>query len=362
MNVLILEPYMTDSHRAWAEGVKRHSTHEVEILGLPGVQWKWRMHGAAVYFADLLKTKKPVDLLIVSEMLDLATFKGLLPKAWAQVPSILYFHENQLTYPWSANDSDPDTGRDLHYAWIHMTGCMAADAVWFNSAYHKQVFLTAAEKFVVKLPGHLPDGIVDSIRSKSRVMPIGIDRHSLPAGLDRSNTTAHIILWNHRWEYDKGPETFFAALYELQDAGIDFHLVVLGKGKKGSENVFEEAKRRLSHRILHWGYVESKEAYYDWLERSTILPVTSRHDFFGLSVLEAIAAGVQPLLPERLSYPEIFGKDEGSFYQKEEELIEKLKNMISNPWKENEVLKEAAEQFVWEKIIRQYDASISKIV
>lgn len=362
MNVLILEPYMTDSHRAWAEGLKQHSTHEIEILDLPGVQWKWRMHGAAVYFADILVDKTPADLIIASEMLDLATFRGLLPDGWARVPTILYFHENQLTYPWSANDADPGSGRDLHYAWIHMTGCMAADAVWFNSVYHLEGFLSASEQFLSKLPGHLPDGIVDSIRFKSQVMPIGIDIPSLPEGLDRSKTDPHIILWNHRWEYDKGPETFFASLYNLQDAGIDFHLVVLGKGKKGSEEVFEEAKRRLSHRILQWGYVDSKKEYSYWLERSTILPVTSRHDFFGLSVLEAVAAGVQPLLPERLSYPELFGADMSCFYQKEEDLDFRLTNMISAPWKENKILTEAATQFVWEKIIKQYDVSISNIV
>lgn len=362
MNVLILEPYMTDSHRAWAEGLKQYSTHEIEILSLPGVQWKWRMHGAAVYFADLLVTETPPDLIIASEMLDLATFKGLLPKRWATVPSILYFHENQLTYPWSANDSDPDAGRDLHYAWIHMTGCMAADAVWFNSGYHQQAFLSAANQFITKLPGHLPEDLVDSIGGKSEVIPIGIEVRSGSDRPDRSQTDPHVILWNHRWEYDKGPEEFFNSLYQLHGDEVPFQLVVLGKEKKGNEGVFREAKRRLDSRILHWGYVESKEEYFRWLERSTILPVTSRHDFLGLSVLEAIAAGVQPLLPERLSYPELFGSDSSIFYQKEEQLVPRLKTLIASPWKENETLTEVASQFVWDKVIRQYDTAISKIV
>lgn len=362
MKVLILEPYMTDSHRAWVEGLKTHSMHEVEMLSLPGVQWKWRMHGASVYFAGLLNGTSPPDLIIASEMLDLATCKGLLPDTWAKVPSVLYFHENQLTYPWSSNDPDPRSGRDLHYAWIHITGCMAAAEVWFNSAYHQQTFLTAANEFISKLPGPFPGNMMNSIREKSRVMPIGIENLKAGTRYDRSAMDSHVILWNHRWEYDKGPEAFFSALYQLQDAGIPFRLVVLGKEKKGSEEIFGEARNRLADNILHWGYAESSEEYWSWMERCTILPVTSLHDFLGLSVLEAVSAGVQPLLPERLSYPELFGRGNACFYQEEEELVPRLIKMISQPWKEDKTLTKAARQFGWDQVIRQYDDTISNIV
>lgn len=362
MKVLILEPYMTDSHRAWAEGLKAHSRHEIEILSLPGIQWKWRMHGATVHFANLLKKNTPPNLIIASEMLDLATFKGLLPDTWSRVPAILYFHENQLTYPWSANDPDPSSGRDLHYAWIHITGCMAAEEVWFNSAFHQQAFLSAADQFICQLPGPLPDKMIDSIHEKSQVMPIGIENLDADTRHDRSVMDSHVLLWNHRWEYDKGPNAFFTALYELQDAGIPFRLVVLGKEKKGSRKVFDEAKSRLADKILHWGYAESPEEYWSWLMKSTILPVTSRHDFFGLSVLEAVAAGVQPLLPKRLSYPELFGADNACFYEQEEELVPRLNKMIAQTWRENKTLTNLARQFIWEKVIKQYDDSISKMM
>ncbi|MCS5640060.1 MAG: DUF3524 domain-containing protein, partial [Candidatus Marinimicrobia bacterium] len=48
MKILIVEPFLSGSHKAWAESYAKHSKHEVEIISLPGRFWKWRMHGGAV--------------------------------------------------------------------------------------------------------------------------------------------------------------------------------------------------------------------------------------------------------------------------------------------------------------------------
>ena len=70
MQVLLLEPYLTGSHQAWAEGYARHSKHQVTILSLPGRWWKWRMHGGAVTLARLagawLSENKAPDLLLAT--------------------------------------------------------------------------------------------------------------------------------------------------------------------------------------------------------------------------------------------------------------------------------------------------------
>ena len=51
MNILIVEPFCTGSHKAWAEGYAQSSKHKVEIISLPGRFWKWRMHGGTVTLA-----------------------------------------------------------------------------------------------------------------------------------------------------------------------------------------------------------------------------------------------------------------------------------------------------------------------
>jgi hypothetical protein len=53
MKILLIEPYHTGSHAAWASGFATHSRHFVSTLTLPGRFWKWRMHGAAVTLPSL---------------------------------------------------------------------------------------------------------------------------------------------------------------------------------------------------------------------------------------------------------------------------------------------------------------------
>jgi len=70
-------------------------------------------------------------------------------------------------------------------------------------------------------------------------------------------------------------------------------------------------------RIDPWGYQEGRAAYRACLAWADCIVSTAHHEFFGLAVAEAAAAGCLPLLPPRLTYPEIFPPAQGhgpSFY------------------------------------------------
>ena len=49
LNVLLLEPYYTGSHKAWTDGLMAASQATIDLLALPGQFWKWRMCYAADY-------------------------------------------------------------------------------------------------------------------------------------------------------------------------------------------------------------------------------------------------------------------------------------------------------------------------
>jgi glycosyltransferase involved in cell wall biosynthesis len=56
---------------------------------------------------------------------------------------------------------------------------------------------------------------------------------------------------------------------------------------------------------VHWGYLPTRADYVALLSQADLVISTAEHEFFGISVLEAICAGAFPLLPNRLSYPEL---------------------------------------------------------
>jgi hypothetical protein len=98
------------------------------------------MHGGAVTLArHFMESDEQPDLLLASDMLDLTTFLALTRAKTAALPTALYFHENQLTYPWSPNGANPAQQR-AHYAFINYTSALSADTVLFNSQYHLEAF------------------------------------------------------------------------------------------------------------------------------------------------------------------------------------------------------------------------------
>lgn len=332
MKIVLLEPFMTGSHAAWARQYQSHSRHDVEILSLEGKYWKWRMHGGAVTLAKrfLAEGLKP-DLLLATDMVDMTTFLALTREVTADIPVALYMHENQLSYPWSPTDQDPALKRDAHYCFINYSSALAADRVFFNSDYHRLDFLSELPGFLNSFPDHKELDDVASIASKCQTLHLGLDLAKFDPyrPTEKLENGAPLLLWNHRWEYDKNPEDFFAALFELKEQGVAFELAVLGESYQRYPAIFDEAQSRLSDRIVHWGFAESFADYAGWLWRADILPVTSIHDFFGISVVEAAYCGCIPLLPERLAYPEHFiGQHyKNYFYTEQDSFSERLSKL-----------------------------------
>ena len=306
MRVLALEPYFGGSHRAFLEDWQACSAHEWTLLTLPPRKWKWRMRHASVTFADqvgeLVADGRRWDGVWCSDMLNLAEFIGLAPRAVRDLPSVAYFHENQLTYPFRYLGE-----RDLHFGFINMTTALAADSVWFNSAFHRDDFLAALDKGLRQMPDYRLRDAVERIRARSRVEPLGV-REVVPR-VGRRAGPLH-VLWAARWEHDKDPETFFAALGLLEQRGVAFRVSVIGEQYAESPAIFDEARERFADRIEHWGYQPSRSTYEDALRDADVIVSTAEHEFFGVSVIEAISAGAYPLLPRRLAYPEILAVDE----------------------------------------------------
>ncbi|HWQ11911.1 MAG TPA: DUF3524 domain-containing protein [Roseiflexaceae bacterium] len=421
MRILFLNPFHGGSHAAVAEGYARRSRHQVTLLSLSiAGGWRWRMRGAAVTLARRLRAlpAERFDLIVTTDMLDLATFLGLTRDLTAGTPVALYMHENQLTYP-----LPPGRTRDLAFPWINYTAALAADALFFNSDFHRRAFLEALPGLPGRYHDHQELDLIDAIAARSEVLPPGIDLarldvthagvgEALPpqpapgvvggAGASRPHPaegaaargveespsghpapgvaggvgesflqlTHHrpgaagpVILWNSRWEYDKAPQAFFGALRELETRGVSFQVIVAGESVDPQEPSFAAARDWLAPRTLHWGYAPDLETYCRLLHRADIVVSTAVQEFFGIAVVEAMYCGCVPVLPRRLSYPELLPpQHHATCLYEDGALAERLQAVIADiETLRTRDFRAVAAPYDWSHMAPRYDAAFERV-
>ncbi|RMH17555.1 MAG: DUF3524 domain-containing protein [Gammaproteobacteria bacterium] len=358
-HILALEPWFSGSHRQFLEGLRQHSRHRIHLMTLPGRYWKWRQTGSGMQLANRFLEQAPrCDLLFASDFLQLNDFLALTRHRLKQVPVVVYFHENQLGYPLQASHN-----LDRAYPLINIASTLSADILLFNSEYHLNTFLDDLDVFLRACPDHALDDPSEIIQQKAQVMPMGLD---LPAVAERNRQSGSplTILWNHRWEHDKNPEDFFELLFRLHDQGLDFRLAVAGQQFKQRPAIFDQAHERLSDRIIHWGYIPDREHYIQLLQQSDIVISMANHDYFGISVIEAMSAGCFPLLAKRLNYPYLIPAEHHSDHLAEncDELQQKLIALLEGKIElKPESFHEWASQYDWHDRIKDFDSLFSTV-
>jgi len=320
------------------------------------------MRGAAIFFAGKKAVSEHYDGIITTDLLSLADLKALLQPNCP--PVLVYFHENQLSYPLA-----PGEHIDFQFGFTNITTALAADRVIFNSRTHFNAFFSSLPGFLNMMPDYPPKWIIRKIRSKSGVLYPGcrfpIQRE--PLSKSPLEDGRPLIIWNHRWEFDKNPHPFFEALDRIDKSGLDFKVALLGENYQKVPREFIAARKRFPHRIIRYGYEPSKEKYIDWLKKGTIVISTAIQENFGISAVEAVRYGCLPLLPDRLSYPEIIPPEFHTdfLYRHREDLMLKLTHLLKNLPDYNmkrEALSEAMGRFAWGNRVAKYDRELERTV
>lgn len=364
MRILLIEPYFGGSHQVWAEGYGRNSEHEVYLLTLPARFWTWRMRGGAITLAGdterWVQANGRPDVVLASDMLDLPAFLGAARRYLGDVPVALYFHESQFTYPWS-----PKLRTDLQYAYVNWSSMQAADLTLFNSEFHAGVVAEHLPKFLRQFPDFTHEQLVDGVLDRARVLPVGIDLHRLDGADVSPDDGPPLVLWNQRWEHDKDPAAFFRAMFGLADDGVEFRLAVCGENFRQVPEEFAEAEKRLSDHLVHFGFA-AEEDYVRLLKSADVVVSTALHEFFGIAIVEAAYAGAFPVLPDRLSYPELMPAEvhELVLYQ-EGGLQERLRWALAHRSERRAVaavIEEGLGRFDWSVLAPEYDAVLAGLV
>ncbi|MFK8111611.1 MAG: DUF3524 domain-containing protein [Rubripirellula sp.] len=322
--ILAINPFHGGSHRQFLNAVSKHSRHQWSVVAGKPVHWKWRMRSsplelAAVAQQQIAEHDYP-DVVFCTDMLDLPQWRGLLrdPRI-LQTPTVAYFHENQLTYPVS-----PHAKSDSHFGYTNLLTAFAADECWFNSEFHRTDFMKAGAEFVQRMPDAQAAHDFDALRTRTRVMPPGFEPP--PQVASEPDSSGPIRLgWVSRWEYDKRPDQFLELLKLLEQGQVDFELILLGARPKAIPHALAEIRESFADRILHDGFAESSHDYARLLGRMDVVISTADHEFFGIAVCEAIWAGAAPMLPNRLSYPELVAPE--SIYDSLAEAASKIQEL-----------------------------------
>lgn len=340
MKAVFVESFHGGSHAAFADGWIARSRHTWRLLSLPAERWKWRMRTAALHLAPQLRQlvegsgegtgqgKAPFkpDVVVVTALADLAHLRALAGPALAGVPHLLYVHENQLSYP-----RPPGEPLDRGFAVAHLASLLAADAIAINSRSHRDAFRADLRAFLDEIPPPRPAGVLSRLR-RIRVLPPGVDLHGFESR-PRIAPGPPAIVWNHRWEEDKRPSAFARTLLKLAERGLDFRLILLGPVDQIRPRPLELIRERLPDRILHDGPARTRHAYVRWLSRAHIAVSTASQENFGYAAVEAMAAGAVPLLPDRLSYPELLPPSlrPHLLYRTDRELLDRLTTWLRDP-------------------------------
>jgi glycosyltransferase involved in cell wall biosynthesis len=151
----------------------------------------------------------------------------------------------------------------------------------------------------------------------------------------------------------------------LVEEGLDFGLTLLGESFRNWPAEFLEVRERLPDRMVHFGYAADAATYARLLWEADVVVSTARHEFFGAAVVEACYCGCFPLLPRRLSYPELIPEahHDACLYDDFEGLLARLRQAIGQVVAlRARSLRQHFARYDWQQMGPDYDALLEGVV
>ena len=174
------------------------------------------------------------------------------------------------------------------------------------------------------------------------------------------------MVWNHRWEYDKGPVLLLEVANLLSTSGSAIRLHIVGECFRQVPKEFDQIRDLLQEHANNlaiesgqFGYIEDEASYHGLLASCDVVLSTALHDFQGLAIQEACFAGCTPLAPNCLVYPEYL--PENLLYKRHESdeataklVLERLQQWLTLKQEDQALPKIELENYAAEKLRTNY--------
>ena len=92
----------------------------------------------------------------------------------------------------------------------------------------------------------------------------------------------------------------------------------------------------------------NKDNYLSFLSKCSVMLSTSKQETFGYGTIESMAAGVTPVVPDRLSYPELLGEDHHYIYDDSDQAYEMVMKYLHKPHD----LSDKVEKYQYQTVIK----------
>jgi glycosyltransferase involved in cell wall biosynthesis len=178
-----------------------------------------------------------------------------------------------------------------------------------------------------------------------------------------------IIIWAGRICEQKRPAMLAEILKEARDAGLEFAAVLIGEGELRPQLEAMLYRYDLRSRVHLLGSV-AHEVWLDALQASDILLMPSRYEGISVAFLEAMAAGVVPVVANVGGQAEVIGPAEGYLIphgdEETKEYVAALGAMLRAPMLQRE--KSAAcrslmeTRYAWSGTIDQFEGILAEAV
>lgn len=300
--IALIDYSTAESHRRFREDLvdylPEYKYSETFIMTRPDM---------AKLIAFQVKDFKP-DLIITTNGYNLSELRSVLPG----IPVLLRFDENWLGLLNHLTVTDLSF-RSVRGYQMDIDCIESADRILFNSEYQKLDMAHLLRDYALGSAGDISTDTSELVETS-----VVIPRFVRPSNVEVSVRPGGHVLWNHRWSLEKGTDELLHLDSLLRDANWD-------------GQIFCTAPKPFWNKIT----TESNLRFVGWLNRTDydllikrcgMILSTSRHENYGISVIEGILSGCHPVLPKKQVYPELIPSEHhaGCLYDDLEQAAELL--------------------------------------
>ncbi|XP_021255111.1 glycosyltransferase-like domain-containing protein 1 isoform X9 [Numida meleagris] len=270
MSVLLIEAFYGGSHKQLMDLLQEELKEECVLCTLPAKKWHWKARTAALYFMQTVPASANYRFMPEHKLAHLENIIGVKRNGDAYQCEGLPGQQKSRALGGLMKNSNACRESGL---------CEAQPGLCTTQHEGLHSPLTAAGRLNKSEASESTNPCQEEDKQQ-----LTFNLCNIWSGMDYQQRPLHVA-WPHRWEHDKDPETFFKVLLKLKEQELPFHVSVLGETFTDVPDIFAEAKKALGSSVLHWGYLPSKDDYFQALCMADVVISTAKHEFFGVAML-----------------------------------------------------------------------------